>query len=157
MAPLPLGHLGSPASSPPTSPPFLTSSPLAPPSSSPASQHYHQDDYAHIVRSLQRRSTDRVSLAALASSSSPTSSTRTLHHPDSVPVPALEADLRLAAQIGQTLLADKTALQSRLDAAERAKGKLLDRLTASVKEGNGLQRVRPLSLDLFWTVPGSPS
>ncbi|GAA5914167.1 hypothetical protein JCM8208_003925 [Rhodotorula glutinis] len=140
MAPLPLGHLGSPTSSPPTSPHFLTSSPLAPPSPSPshspARQQYHHDDYAHIVRSLQRRSTDRVSLAALVSSSSPTSSTR----PDSVPVPALEADLRLAAQIGQTLLADKTALQGRLDAAERAKGKLLDRLTASVKEGNGLQR-----------------
>ncbi|GAA5854023.1 hypothetical protein JCM9279_003766 [Rhodotorula babjevae] len=139
MAPLPLRHLSSPASSPPTSPPFSASSPLAPPSPSPAHhQQYHQDDYAHIVRSLQRRSTDRVSLAALASSSSPTSSSRTLQ--DSAPVPALEADLRLAAQIGQTLLSDKTALQARLDAAERAKTKLLDRLTASVKEGNGLQR-----------------
>ncbi|KPV77247.1 uncharacterized protein RHOBADRAFT_42461 [Rhodotorula graminis WP1] len=142
MAPLPLGHLGSPASSPPTSPHFLASSPLAPPSPSPThspahQQQYHHDDYAHIVRSLHRRSTDRVSLAALASSSSPASSSRAA---DPHPVPALEADLRLAAQIGQTLLADKTALQGRLDAAERAKGKLLDRLTASVKEGNGLQR-----------------
>lgn len=136
MAPLP-GPL-SPTSSPPSSPPFNTA-PLAPPSPSPSrspSQPTHDSDYAHIVRSLQRRSTDRVSLAALASPSR--GALAEAHHP----VPALEADLRLAAQIGQTLLADKTALQARLDAAERAKTKLLDRLTASVKEGNALQRVR---------------
>ncbi|GAA6048124.1 hypothetical protein JCM3770_003673 [Rhodotorula araucariae] len=126
MAPLP--------SSPPLSP--LPSRPLAPPSpSSPSpaptergSTAHAYSDYAHIVRSLERRSIDRcASVPSLAGGGGP-------------PPPALEADLRLAAQIGQTLLGEKTALQSRLDAAERAKDALLERLAANVKETVGLQR-----------------
>ncbi|BGP45608.1 hypothetical protein JCM10450v2_001427 [Rhodotorula kratochvilovae] len=123
MAPLP-------GCSPPSSPPLAPPSP----SSSPAAHHGSgsaHDDYAHIVRSLQRRSVDRcASLPSLAGGAAG----------EAPPPPALEADLRLAAQIGQTLLGEKTALQGRLDAAERAKEKLLDRLAGSVKEAVGLQR-----------------
>jgi hypothetical protein len=66
----------------------------------------------------------------------------------------LEADLRLAAELGQGLLREKTVLQQRLEAAEKGQQKLLDRLTSSVKENSQLQRVRLLSFSLSLEVEG---
>ncbi|GAA5896120.1 hypothetical protein JCM6882_008494 [Rhodosporidiobolus microsporus] len=114
----------APGSSPPLSP--LPSTASSPP------PHGAQDDYAHLVRSLQRRSADRLRTADEPSQQRVKATS---------PVPQdLEADLRLAAEIGQSLLRDKTALQQRVEAAEKANQKLLDRLTASVKESSQLQR-----------------
>ncbi|GAA6001793.1 uncharacterized protein JCM10292_005912 [Rhodotorula paludigena] len=128
MAPAPGVH-ASPAfsSSPPSSSPPASPTPHA---SAPSVAVSPTQDYATLVRSIQRRSHDR--LAAVSPSASPS---RAGPSPSS-----LEADLRLAAEIGQTLLQEKTALQQRLEASDRANQKLLDRLSASVKEGVQLQR-----------------
>ncbi|GJN88164.1 hypothetical protein Rhopal_001129-T1 [Rhodotorula paludigena] len=128
MAPAPGVH-ASPAfsSSPPSSSPPASPTPHA---SAPSVAISPTQDYATLVRSIQRRSHDR--LAAVSPSASPS---RAGPSPSS-----LEADLRLAAEIGQTLLQEKTALQQRLEASDRANQKLLDRLSASVKEGVQLQR-----------------
>ncbi|GAA5977073.1 hypothetical protein JCM11641_001292 [Rhodosporidiobolus odoratus] len=111
-----------PGSSPPLSP--LSSSTSSLPST-PA------QDYAHIVRSLQRRSQDR--LLQDDNLSNPAKSTQPVSHD-------LEADLRLAAELGQALLRDKTQLQQRVELTEKSRAKMLDRLTHSVKENDRLQR-----------------
>ncbi|BGP29659.1 hypothetical protein JCM10296v2_001398 [Rhodotorula toruloides] len=109
-------------------------SPLEPPSPSP-SRFMHSihapasppptpspapPDYSSLIHSLQTR---RPRQAA----------------PSAVP-PDLEADLKLAAQIGQSLLQEKTALQARLETSEKANGKLVDRLARAVKEKESLER-----------------
>ncbi|GAA5835416.1 hypothetical protein JCM11251_005229 [Rhodosporidiobolus azoricus] len=110
----------APGSSPPMSPSVLSSPPA------PAQADYHQ-----LVRSLQRRSEERLRVGDDHSKRGKSAS----------PVPHdLEADLHLAAELGQALLRDKTALQQRVEAAEKANQKLLDRLTTSVKESSQLQR-----------------
>ncbi|GAA6020142.1 hypothetical protein JCM10207_006273 [Rhodosporidiobolus poonsookiae] len=106
----------APGSSPPTSP--LT------PSSPEATQ-----DYARIVRSLQRRSADR-----LAGDHDPRTKSATPVAQD------LEADLRLAAELGTALLRDKSTLQARVEGLEKGNQKLLDKLSGSVKENAQLQR-----------------
>ncbi|GAA6039647.1 hypothetical protein JCM8097_002234 [Rhodosporidiobolus ruineniae] len=103
--------------SPPTSP--------IPMHAPPAAQ-----DYQHLVRSLQRRSAGR--LAQDAARGGQDGATTVSHD--------LEADLRLAAEVGQALLRDKTALQQRLDAAEKANDKLLAKLSDGVKENARMQR-----------------
>ncbi|GAA5871260.1 hypothetical protein JCM8547_007236 [Rhodosporidiobolus lusitaniae] len=90
------------------------------------------DEYAHIVRSLQRRSAERLAADGHEQ--------RTKTRGGGGVSQDLEADLRLAAELGQALLRDKTQLQQRLDAAEKGQQKLLDRLTSSVKENAQLQR-----------------
>ncbi|BGP18912.1 hypothetical protein JCM10213v2_006992 [Rhodosporidiobolus nylandii] len=102
--------------------------PLSPLSSSTGSLPAAQD-YTQIVRSLQRRSADR-----LADEQAHRAQTGGAVSQD------LEADLRLAAELGQALLREKTALQHRLDSADKAQQKLFDRLGASVKENERLQR-----------------
>ncbi|GAA5864602.1 hypothetical protein JCM1840_002165 [Sporobolomyces johnsonii] len=117
----------APGSSPPLSPTSTSSSPSrsAPPSK----------DYANIVRSLQRRSAERLADEHSASSWRLKGSTGAGGVSQD-----LEADLKLAAQIGQTLLEEKMALTQRLKSVEKGNQKLLDRLTASVKENAQLQR-----------------
>ncbi|BGP18886.1 hypothetical protein JCM10213v2_006966 [Rhodosporidiobolus nylandii] len=102
--------------------------PLSPVSSSTASLPPAQD-CTQLVRSLQRRSADRLAdeQAHRAQNGAAVSQD-------------LEADLRLAAELGQALLREKTALQHRLDSADKAQQKLFDRLGASVKENERLQR-----------------
>ncbi|GAA5962160.1 hypothetical protein JCM21900_006988 [Sporobolomyces salmonicolor] len=117
----------APGSSPPLSPNSTSSSPSrsAPPSK----------DYANIVRSIQRRSAERLADEHSASSwrlKGPAGAGGVSQD--------LEADLKLAAQIGQTLLEEKVALTQRLTSVEKGNQKLLDRLTASVKENAQLQR-----------------
>ncbi|BGP05611.1 hypothetical protein JCM10049v2_001417 [Rhodotorula toruloides] len=109
-------------------------SPLEPPSPSP-SRFIHSihapasppptpspapPDYSTLIHSLQTR---RPRQAA-----------------HSVIPPDFEADLKLAAQIGQSLLQEKTALQARLETSEKANGKLVDRLARAVKENKSLER-----------------
>jgi hypothetical protein len=121
-------------SSPPTSP-SLTSSSIAtlPP-----------QDYGHIVRSIQRRSADRLSGDHSAASWRLRSSTGSSGGGEDQQAEAnsLESDLKLAAEIGVALLQEKGALQQRLESIEKANQKLLTRLSSSVKENNQLQRVR---------------
>ena len=98
------------------------------------------------MRTLQQRSISRSS-----------SSTAAVIVGDVAPPPAtattasqIEQDLKLAAQIGQTLLNEKAALQAKLQQSERANQKLLERLGTAVKENNKLEKVlssrRPLLL-----------
>lgn len=124
-------------SSPPPSPSMTssigsTSTPLPP------------QDYAHIVRSIQRRSVDRLSEDHSVASWK----VRTGSSEDGGPGEghaegnSLEGDLKLAAEIGVALLHEKGVLQQRLEQMERANQKLLTRLSSSVKENDQLQRVR---------------
>lgn len=62
----------------------------------------------------------------------------------------IEQDLRLAAQIGQTLLNEKAALQAKVEQSERANQKLLERLGTAVKENNKLEKVRSSRRPLLW-------
>ena len=55
---------------------------------------------------------------------------------------SLENDLKLAAEIGQALLQEKSSMQQKLDLMEKANQKLFNQLSSSVKENNQLQRVR---------------
>lgn len=88
-------------------------------------------DYANLVRTLQERSHHRTAAnAPTATSSAAAASPLQIEH-----------DLKLAAQIGQTLLSDKAALQAKLDQSERANRNLLERLGAAVKDNNKLERV----------------
>lgn len=61
---------------------------------------------------------------------------------------SLEADLKLAAEIGVALLQEKSVLQQRVESLENANQKLLARLSSAVKENNQLQRVRAPHLEL---------
>ncbi|GAA6011457.1 hypothetical protein JCM11491_002793 [Sporobolomyces phaffii] len=97
-------------------------------------------DYGHIVRTIQRRSADRLSGDHGAASwrlrtDSAGSGTEGEIEPNS-----LEEDLRLAAEIGVALLQEKAVLQQRVESIEKANQKLLHRLSGSVKENNQLQR-----------------
>lgn len=55
---------------------------------------------------------------------------------------ALEADLRLSAEVGQALLEEQKDLQEKLRQADHAKNELLDRLAFSVRENAQLTKVR---------------
>ncbi|GAA5924011.1 uncharacterized protein JCM15063_005524 [Sporobolomyces koalae] len=99
-------------------------------------------DYGHIVRSIQRRSADRLSGEhSPASWRLRSNSTEGVGEGEGGADPnPLEADLKLAAEIGVALLQEKSTLQQRLDSMERSNQKLLNRLSTSVKENNQLQR-----------------
>ncbi|GAA5964768.1 hypothetical protein JCM3765_002548 [Sporobolomyces pararoseus] len=122
--------------SPPTSP-SLTSS-----TCSTSQQPLIPQDYGHIVRSIQRRSADRLSGDHSAASWRLRSSTggSSGGGETEIETNSLEADLKLAAEIGVALLQEKGALQQRLESMEKANQKLLNRLSSSVKENNQLQR-----------------
>lgn len=57
-------------------------------------------------------------------------------------VARLEADLRLSAEIGQALVDEQKTLQAKLDAAEKAREGLLEKLAGSVRETVQLDKVR---------------
>ncbi|GAA5846741.1 hypothetical protein JCM3766R1_005050 [Sporobolomyces carnicolor] len=105
-------------------------------------------DYGHIVRSIQRRSADRLSGDHSAASwklKGAVPSPAPLRQEDGGDVDAtsslsLEADLKLAAEIGVALLQEKSVLQQRVESLENANQKLLARLSSAVKENNQLQR-----------------
>lgn len=121
MAPAP--GPASPLEPPSPSPSRFTHS-IHAPASPPPTPSPAPPDYSALIHSLQTRRPRQPAASAL-----------------SVP-PDLEADLKLAAQIGQSLLQEKTALQARLETSERANGKLVDRLAKAVKENKSLERVR---------------
>ncbi|KAM0751739.1 hypothetical protein T439DRAFT_379835 [Meredithblackwellia eburnea MCA 4105] len=127
------------------------------PSSPPAiPQQLDPHQYTGIIHSIQRRSTDRASTGSISSNDANTTSTTpntTSNNQQQLGLalantgkdPAtllsdLDQDLRLSAQIGVALLEDKANLERRLATSEQANQKLLDRLTASVKESSQLQR-----------------
>ncbi|KAI5478992.1 hypothetical protein MNV49_004396 [Pseudohyphozyma bogoriensis] len=118
-----MNSIHSPAPSTPTTP-FTPANP---------------EEYSSIIHSIQRRATDRGSSAS-ADDNSLASWNRALHHSDVNVLADLEADLRLSAQVGQQLLAEKGELERKLLSQEAASQKLLDRLTGSVKECSQLQR-----------------
>ncbi|SCV72413.1 BQ2448_3950 [Microbotryum intermedium] len=103
------------------------------------------------LRSIQRRSNERFDDAPTDSRSSATttgglswniiknSASSGSSSPHQMMV-ALEADLRLAAQVGQALLEEKSGLEKRLSAAEAGNQKMIDRLAMAVKEAQQLQR-----------------
>lgn len=98
-------------------------------------------DYAKLVRTLEQRSLSR-------SSSTPTvhgvrgGSAAAAGAAEGSAHQLIEQDLRLAAQIGQSLLTEKAALQTRLEQSERANQKLLERLNKAVRENAAFERVR---------------
>ncbi|SGY69710.1 BQ5605_C004g03052 [Microbotryum silenes-dioicae] len=106
------------------------------------------------LRSIQRRSSERFDDAPTGSSSTTSSTSTTTgfswniiknssgsgsSSPQQM-MTALEADLRLAAQVGQALLEEKAGLEKRLATAETGNQKMLDRLATAVKEAQQLQR-----------------
>ncbi|GAA6059166.1 hypothetical protein JCM10212_005511 [Sporobolomyces blumeae] len=127
----------TPGPSPPVSP-TLTSS-----TSSISTPHppLPPQDYGRIVHSIHRRSIER-GLSENASMPWGSKGDAGGGSPDARGGEggSFEADLRLAAEIGQALLKEKTALQQRLESVERANQKLLDRLSTSVRENAQLQR-----------------
>ncbi|KAK4704848.1 hypothetical protein P7C70_g1369, partial [Phenoliferia sp. Uapishka_3] len=124
-----------------SSPPRTISSPTTPISPAP-------HEYNSIIHSIQRRSRDRASTGG--SSTEDQNSWRpkqpVSHQHEPTPdyqslLRDLEADLRLSAEVGVALLAEKSALEKRVGNADTANQKLLDRLTSSVKESSQLQRL----------------
>lgn len=93
--------------------------------------------YAQLVRALQQRSMAR-SVSTPARGGGPSLADEANRRGLS----QVEQDLRLAAQVGQTLLNEKGALQVRLESSERANQKLLERLGKAVRENMTLERVR---------------
>lgn len=93
--------------------------------------------YAQLVRALQQRSMNR-SVSTPARGGGPSLADEANRRGLS----QVEQDLRLAAQVGQTLLNEKGALQVRLESSERANQKLLERLGKAVRENMTLERVR---------------
>lgn len=102
-----------------------------------------------ILHSIQRRAVDRGSLSDNASNSATWKS----HSSNADILRDLQEDLALSAKVGGALLEEKAALEKRVLTADGANQKLLDRLTASVKEATQLQRVslqkRVASVDMF--------
>ncbi|BGP22437.1 hypothetical protein Rt10032_c07g3101 [Rhodotorula toruloides] len=116
MAPAP--GPASPLESPSNRNPFIHS--IHAPASPPPTPSPAPPDYSNLIQSLQSRRPRQAAPSAVSSD--------------------LEADLQLAAQIGQSLLQEKAALQARLETSEKANGKLVDRLARAVKENKSLER-----------------
>lgn len=113
---------------------------MAPHSPSTPERPVPQHEQAALLHSIQRRAAERSDRAAqeyLPSSwrsQQGTGDASALLHD-------LEEDLRLSAKVGSALLEEKGQLEKRLAAAEAGNSKLMSRLTSSVKEAAGLQRV----------------
>ncbi|GAA5894579.1 uncharacterized protein JCM6883_002142 [Sporobolomyces salmoneus] len=121
-------------SSPPISPSLTAST-------SSISQPLPPQDYGPIFRSIQRRSADRLSGDHSAASWRLRSSTGSVGEAEGEgETNSLEADLKLAAEIGVALLQEKSVFQQRIESMDRANQKLLGRLSNSIKENNQLQR-----------------
>ena len=144
-----LGALPSPAPSAEAPPPPLATT-FAQRQGAPRSDHGGvptRDDHANLVRTLQQRPISRTSSSTAAVvgdlATSPPATATTASQ--------IEQDLHLAAQIGQTLLNEKAALQAKLEQSERANQKLLERLGTAVKENNKLEKVRSRGVSSLWT------